>query len=43
MTNGAPDRTHPLCPYPQQAVWNGTGNPNDAASYTCAVRAGGTR
>jgi len=43
MTNGAADRTHPLCPYPQQAVWNGTGNPNDAASYACAVRAAGGR
>lgn len=36
-TNGAVDRTRPLCPYPLQARWNGSGNPNDAASFTCAA------
>jgi feruloyl esterase len=29
--------THPLCPYPQEARYRGTGDPNDAASFTCAV------
>lgn len=28
-------RTHPACPYPQIAVYNGKGNPY-AASFTCA-------
>jgi tannase/feruloyl esterase len=27
--------TRPLCPYPQAAKYNGTGNPNDAASFAC--------
>jgi len=25
----------PLCPYPQEAKYNGSGDPNDAASFTC--------
>ena len=29
-------RTRPLCPYPQVAKYNGTGNPDDAQSFTCA-------
>lgn len=28
--------TRPLCPYPQTARFNGTGDGNDAASFTCA-------
>jgi feruloyl esterase len=32
---GAVDRTHPVCPYPQVAAFNGTGDVNDAASFTC--------
>jgi len=28
-------RTRPLCPYPQSAYWDGKGNPDDAASFTC--------
>ena len=27
----------PLCPYPQKAWYNGGGDPNIAANYTCAV------
>ena len=27
--------TRPLCPYPQVAEYNGAGDPNDAASFTC--------
>jgi len=27
--------TRPLCPYPQTAVYNGSGNTNDAASWHC--------
>jgi Tannase and feruloyl esterase len=28
--------TRPLCPYPQSAKYKGTGDPNDAANFTCA-------
>jgi hypothetical protein len=28
--------TRPLCPYPQTAVYNGSGNVNDAANWQCA-------
>jgi feruloyl esterase len=28
--------TRPLCPYPQMARYNGTGDPNNAASFACA-------
>lgn len=27
--------TRPLCPYPQSAIYTGSGNANDAASFTC--------
>lgn len=30
-----PGRTRPLCPYPQYAAYNGSGDPQDAASFTC--------
>ena len=30
------DRTMPLCPYPTQATFNGTGDVNAAASWSCA-------
>ena len=30
-----PTRTRPMCPYPQYAVWNGIGDPNLAASFSC--------
>jgi feruloyl esterase len=29
-------RNRPLCPYPQVAKYNGTGNPDEAQSFTCA-------
>jgi hypothetical protein len=32
----ATGRTRPLCPYPQTAVYNGSGNIDAAASYHCA-------
>ena len=31
------DRSHPLCPYPQVAVWKGVGSINDAANFTCKL------
>jgi feruloyl esterase len=35
---GGIDMTRPLCPYPQRAVYKGTGSTNDAANYTCEVK-----
>ena len=32
------ERTHPLCPYPQVAVYKGTGSTDDAANFACKVR-----
>jgi feruloyl esterase len=32
--------TRPLCPYPEQAHYNGTGDANQASSFTCRVPAG---
>jgi feruloyl esterase len=37
VTNGAVDRTRPLCPYPQEAQWKGTGSTDDAANFVCAL------
>ena len=34
-TNGAVDRSRPLCTYPKVAVYKGTGDTNDAASFAC--------
>lgn len=31
-----PDRTRPLCPYPEVAKYKGTGSTDDAASFACA-------
>ncbi len=30
-------RTRPICPYPQVAVYKGTGDTNDAANFACAA------
>jgi feruloyl esterase len=30
-----PTRTRPLCPYPQTAIYNGTGDQNVATSFHC--------
>jgi hypothetical protein len=30
-------QTRPLCPYPAQARWNGSGSSDDAANFSCAV------
>jgi feruloyl esterase len=38
MKDGAVVRTRPLCPYPQLAVYRGTGSTDDAASFTCSNR-----
>jgi feruloyl esterase len=34
-TDGNVDRTRPLCPYPQVAVYKGTGSTDEATSFTC--------
>jgi feruloyl esterase len=34
-TNGAVDRTRPLCPHPQVATYKGTGGIDDAANFVC--------
>ena len=35
LTDGEIDRTRPLCPYPQVAVYSGKGSTNDAANFAC--------
>jgi len=37
VTNAQVDMTRPLCPYPQVAVYKGSGSTNDAANFTCKV------
>ena len=39
MTNGAADRTRPLCAYPYEAQWKGTGSTDKAENFTCALPA----
>jgi len=34
-TKGVIDKTRPLCAYPQTAVYNGSGDTNDAVNFTC--------
>ncbi len=34
-TGGVVTRSRPLCPYPQTAIYNGSGEPNSAASFHC--------
>jgi feruloyl esterase len=36
-TNGVAVRTRPLCPYPQVAVYSGTGSLDDAANFACRM------
>ncbi len=35
ITNGKVDRTRPLCPYPQVAIYSGSGSIDDAANFAC--------
>jgi feruloyl esterase len=35
QTAGKVDRTRPLCPYPQTAVYKGTGSTDEAGNFTC--------
>ncbi|MEQ1948014.1 MAG: tannase/feruloyl esterase family alpha/beta hydrolase [Bryobacteraceae bacterium] len=36
-TDGKVDRTRPICAYPTQAKYKGTGNLDDAANFSCVV------
>ena len=38
VVNGAIVRTRPLCPYPQSAIYKGSGSTDDAANFSCAAR-----
>jgi feruloyl esterase len=38
VANGAATRTRPLCPYPQTAVYKGSGNTDDAANFSCKAK-----
>jgi feruloyl esterase len=38
VNNGRVDMTRPLCPYPQVAVYTGTGSTNDAANFVCKAQ-----
>ncbi len=37
VRNGITDRTRPLCPYPQVAVYRGTGSTDEAANFSCKL------
>ena len=37
-SGAAVTRTRPLCPYPQVAVYKGSGSTDDAANFACAAR-----
>jgi feruloyl esterase len=37
FTDGELDRTRPLCPYPQVAVYGGKGSTNNAANFACKL------
>jgi hypothetical protein len=34
-TGGVVTRTRPLCPYPQTAIYKGSGSTDDAANFVC--------
>jgi feruloyl esterase len=36
-TDGKVDRTRPLCPYPQVAIYSGQGSTDEAANFVCRV------
>ena len=38
LSNGKIDRTRPLCPYPQVAIYSGAGSTDDAKNFTCKPR-----
>jgi len=38
ITDGKVDRTRPLCPYPQVAVYSGSGSTDASANFSCRVQ-----
>ena len=38
VRGGKTDRTRPLCPYPQVAVYNGSGSTDESANFSCKVQ-----
>ena len=34
-TDGAVDRSRPLCPYPELAVYDGSGSTDEADNFVC--------
>jgi feruloyl esterase len=38
VRNGQTDRTRPLCPYPQVAVYKGSGSTDGSANFACKVQ-----
>ena len=38
VVDGKVVRTRPLCPYPQTAVYKGSGSTDDAGNFSCGVR-----
>jgi len=38
VVDGKAVRTRPLCPYPQTAIYRGSGSTDEAASFSCGVR-----
>jgi feruloyl esterase len=38
LTDSRPDRTRPLCPYPQVAIYKGTGSVDEAANFSCRAQ-----
>jgi feruloyl esterase len=35
LRDGKTERTRPLCPYPQLAIYTGVGSPDEASNFTC--------
>jgi len=38
VRGGQTERTRPLCPYPQVAVYNGSGSTDESANFSCKVQ-----
>lgn len=38
ITNKTVDRSRPLCSYPEQAMWTGSGSSDQAENFTCSKR-----
>jgi feruloyl esterase len=37
-SDGQPERTRPLCPYPMAAKYSGSGSTDDAANFSCVAQ-----